>query len=317
MTAEGTKDGMRLLVGLLTVLTVVGSGRAASVVSRGPVFHDSHPVFSPDGRTIAFDRVGGTSQSIMLVGSDGRHLRTLVSKTFAQYISWSPDSRSLVYSDAGIWRIDLADSNPQLLTEENSEIWQPSWSPDGTSIAYSQFERCYRCTGIWVMKADGTRRHEVVEQGRHPSWSPDGTLLAVTTSETGNLVVRLDGSLAARGFADYVSWSPRGVYLAYTSSGLHLRNIRTGRDRRLNRYLGEKPAWSPDGRTIAGGFRTKVALVRVRDGKLLRVLPDTTTNPGAPSWSPSGQLAFVHRGSCGIDVSKSDGTHIRRITRAC
>jgi hypothetical protein len=46
---------MRLLLGLLTVLSVVGTARAASRVSRGPVFHDSHPVFSPDGRTIAFD----------------------------------------------------------------------------------------------------------------------------------------------------------------------------------------------------------------------------------------------------------------------
>jgi Tol biopolymer transport system component len=308
---------MRLLLGLLTVLGVVGTTPAASGVSRGSVFHDSHPVFSPDGRTIAFDRVGGTSQSIMLVDSDGGHLRTLAPNAFAQYISWSPDSRSLAYSGVGIWRIDLAHPTPRLLTEQNSEIWQPAWSPDGRSIAYSQFERCFRCTGIWVMTADGTQRHEIVQQGRHPSWSPDGSLLAVTTSETGNLVVRLDGSLAARGFADYVSWSPRGVYLAYTSSGLHLRNIATGRDRRLNRYLGEKPAWSPDGRTIAGGFRTKVALVRVRDGRLLRVLPDSTTNPGAPSWSPSGKFAFVHSASCGIDLSNGNGTQVHRITRSC
>jgi Tol biopolymer transport system component len=266
---------------------------------------------------IAFDRSSGTSQSIMLVGSDGRHLRTLVPNNFAQYISWSPDSRSLAYSGVGIWRIDLATPTPRPLTEQNPEIWQPAWSPDGTSIAYSQFERCFRCTGIWIMNADGTQRHEIIEQGRHPSWSPDGSLLAVTTSETGNLIVRLDGSLAARGYADYASWSPHGIYLAYTSSGLHLRNIRTRRVRLLNRYLGEKPAWSPDGKIIAGGSRTAVAFVRVRDGKLLRVLPDSTTNPGAPSWSPSGKLAFVHSGSCGIDVSNENGTVIRRITRSC
>lgn len=308
---------MRLLFAFLLVLGLVGTAAAASGLSRGSVFRDSHPVFSPDGRTIAFDRVGGTSQSIMLVGSDGRHLRTLVPDVFAQYISWSPDSRSLAYSAVGIWRIDLAQPTPHPLTEQNSEIWQPAWSPDGRSIAYSQFERCFRCTGIWVMKSDGTQRHEIVEDGRHPSWSPDGSLLAVTTSVSGNLVVRLDGSLAARGFADYVSWSPRGVYLAYTNNGLRLRNIAAGHDRRLNRYLGEKPAWSPDGRTIAGGFRTRVTLVRVRDGKLLRVLPDSTTNPGAPSWSPSGQFAFVHRGSCGIDVSNNSGTDVHRITRSC
>src|SRR3954451_168193 len=121
---------MRLLFILLTVLCVVWAVSAAGGIARGPVFHDSHPVFSPDGRMIAFDRVGGTSQSIMLIRSDGRHLRTLVPDTFAQYISWSPDSRSLVYSDVGIWRVDLARPTPQLLTEQNSEIWQPAWSPD-------------------------------------------------------------------------------------------------------------------------------------------------------------------------------------------
>jgi Tol biopolymer transport system component len=309
---------VRRVIGLLWIFGLVGAAPTALAADRrGPMFHDSHPVFSPDGRTIAFDRSSDTSQAIMLVDSDGRNVRTLVANQFAQYISWSPDGRSFAYSGVGIWRIDLASPTPRLLTEQNAEIWQPAWSPDGTSIAYSQFERCFRCTGIWVMNTDGTQRHEIVEQGRHPSWSPDGSLLAVTTSETENLVVRLDGSLAARGFADYVSWSPRGAYLAYTVSGLHLRNMRTGRTRLLNRYLGEKPAWSPDGKMIAGGARTAVALVRVRDGKLLRVLPDSTTNPGAPSWSPRGQLAFVHGGSCGIDVSNESGTEIRRITRGC
>jgi Tol biopolymer transport system component len=309
---------VRRLLSFLWILCLVGTApTTVAAGQRALIFHDSHPVFSPDGRTIAFDRSSDTSQSIMLVDSDGRHLRTLVSNEFAQYISWSPDSRSLTYSGIGIWRIDLANPTPRLLTEENPEIWQPAWSPDGTSIAYSQFERCFRCTGIWVMKADGTERHEIIENGRHPSWSPDSSLLAVTTSETENLIVRLDGSLAARGFADYVSWSPRGAYLAYSVSGLHLRNIRTGRTRLLNRYLGEKPAWSPDGKMIAGGASTAVALVRVRDGKLLRVLPDSTTNPGAPSWSPRGQLAFVHSGSCGIDVSNETGTAIHRITRDC
>jgi len=311
---------VRLLLGLLWILSFAGTATAAAELSgheRGSVFHDSHPVVSPDGRTIAFDRASDTSQSIMVVGTDGRHLRTLVPDVFAQYISWSPDSRSIVYSDTGIWRIDLANPTPLALTEPNPEIWQPAWSPDGTSIAYSQFERCFRCTGIWVMKADGTQRHEIIQQGRHPSWSPDGSLLAVTTSETKNLIVRLDGSLVAKGYADYVSWSPHGVYLAYTSAGLHLRNLRTGRVRLLNRYLGEKPAWSPDGKVIAGGASTAVAFVRVRDGKLLKVLRNSTTNPGAPSWSPTGQVTFVHAGSCGIDVANESGTGIHRITRTC
>jgi Tol biopolymer transport system component len=121
------------------------------------------------------------------------------------------------------------------------------------------------------MKADGTQRHEIVEQGRHPSWSPDGSLLAVTTSETKNLIVRLDGSLVARGYADYVSWSPHGVYLAYTSSGLHRMNLRTGRVRLLNRYWG-KTSVVLTGRSPRERVRTAVAFVRGPRRQLLKVL---------------------------------------------
>jgi len=304
---SGVKPLLAALAG--AVLLVAPAGAAIRA-------HALDPVFSPDGRTVAFVRSAGSSAAIMLADRDGRRVRTLVPRVFAQYLSWSPDGRSLAYSADGIWRVDLDDPTPQLLTRPSPDVWQPAWSPDGRAIAYSQFERCFRCTGIWVMGADGSEPHELVQDGRRPAWSPDGSKLALSLSGAG-LVIGLDGRTILPGGGAYTTWSPRGVYVAYTGFGLYVANLETGARRRLTRFMGEKPAWSPDGTVIAGGYRTRVRLVRARDGKVTKVFRDSTSGGGAPSWSRDGLVAFVHAGLCGIDVARADGTGLRRLTRTC
>src|SRR5262249_27103366 len=165
---------------------------------------DLDPLFSPDGTTIAFVRSYATHQSLMLIGADGRHLRTLVPNVVAQHIGWAPDGRSLVYdADPNIWRVDLDDPTPYRLTDESTDestadlSWQPAWSPDGTQIAYSRFERCFRCTGVWVMNADGSGKREVIQDGRRPQWSPDGTKLALSLGSV--LVTDLQGDRLLEG----------------------------------------------------------------------------------------------------------------------
>lgn len=68
---------------------------------------------------------------------------------------------------------------------------------------------------------------------------------------------------------------------------------------------------------IAGGYRTRLALVRAKDGSGFRTLPASNVEGGTPSWSPTGLVAYVHTGWCGIDVAREDGTHPRRLTRIC
>lgn len=59
---------------------------------------DGDPVFSPSGETVAFVRSYGTTQPIMLVDANGAHLRTLATVAAPNYLGWSPDGASLVYS---------------------------------------------------------------------------------------------------------------------------------------------------------------------------------------------------------------------------
>lgn len=280
---------------------------------------DFGPVFSPDGHMLAFVRVTAASDSLMLVGSDGRNLRTLVPNAGARYLSWSPDGRSLAYAAGrNIWRVDVATGQTQQLTFDSGidEDWQPAWSPDGKQIAYDRFERCFRCTGVWLMNADGSDQHELRLDGRRPTWSPDGTELALSLADA--LVIDPSGEVVLPGGGAYTAWSPRGTYVVDDDLGLRIHNLVTGASRVLTHAIVAKPAWSLDGEVIAGeGDGLHVTIVRAKDGRLVKRLHASNTAGGGPTWSPAGLVAFAHTASCGIDVVREDGSHLRRLTSVC
>jgi Tol biopolymer transport system component len=304
----------RLAAILGAVLVVFPSAGTAGGATR---LRDLYPAFAPDGSSIAFMRVSNTDSAIMLVGSDGRGLRALV-HVWGATLAWSPDSRWLAYTAAGdIWRLEVATGAIERLTADGPGNYQPSWSPGGDLIAYARFEGCYRCSDIWVMNADGSGKRKLAPTGRRPVFSPDGTRVAISSAPV--LAVDLTGATAVPGSGAYVTWSPRGTYIAYTSNGLWIENLETGVLRPVSKYLGQKPAWSPDGKVIAGGagLSQSLALVRARDGSHFPRLRGSNIDGGVPSWSPQGLVVFTHEHGCGIDLAREDGTHIRRLTRTC
>jgi Tol biopolymer transport system component len=69
------------------------------------------------------------------------------------------------------------------LTQSPSTL--PRWSPNGQWIAFSpgrSFE-----SGIFLIGADGTREHRLIQTGSWPAWWPDGKRIAY-------LVIGPDGS---------------------------------------------------------------------------------------------------------------------------
>ena len=129
-----------------------------------------------------------------------------------------------------IWRVDLATGlSTQLTSDATFDDVKPAWSPDGSLISFQRFERCFRCTGIYVMRSDGSALREILQANAwRPQWSPDGLRLAVSdaalsTSVNGTIEVtyvlafNLSGEPLTTGSASYVTWSPHGTYLAYTA----------------------------------------------------------------------------------------------------
>ena len=136
---------------------------------------------------------------------------------------------------------------PAQLTASEKPSRDPQWSPDGRRLAYVRDDE------IWVVEADGSRRHAVVgaRQGTAPRWSPDGLRLAFLSRRRG--------------------WSRSG------SSMRRPAPRRPPRDPRPPEADGpDRPgldveglAWSPDGRgsrhRASGAGRTPTAQIAIVD----------------------------------------------------
>lgn len=110
--------------------------------------NDLDPVWSPDGRTVAYSQFGSENE-VKLVDADGSHERVLATNAFDA--TWSPDSSRLVITRGGIryqLRVVRADGSVvEDLTSAYSDQ-QPSWSPDGNYLAFTR--NINGTSRIWV-----------------------------------------------------------------------------------------------------------------------------------------------------------------------
>jgi dipeptidyl aminopeptidase/acylaminoacyl peptidase len=130
---------------------------------------------------------------IFVIPSEGGTPRQLTSGPFDHGggLSWSPDSRSIVFSaNRGDPDFDVRDSEVFEISVETSELTQltdrfgpdgsPTVSPDGELIAYTGFDdryQGYQVTELYVMNRDGTGSRIVSDLDRDIgglNWSGDG-----------------------------------------------------------------------------------------------------------------------------------------------
>ena len=149
----------------LYVLNADGSGlrdltRKLAGVRRFGAGPASDPVWSPDGRMIAFVRLN-TRLGVYVVNADGSGVRNLTPKPAgAAYAApaWSPDGQIAFASDrdgnSEIYLMNADGSGQRSLTRNLAYDGDPAWSPDGQKITFvSNRDGRY---AVYVMNADGS-----------------------------------------------------------------------------------------------------------------------------------------------------------------
>jgi len=147
---------------------------------------DRNPVWSPDGRRIAFEN----NWQINVMNADGSGQRRLTrngGRNFAP--AWSPDGQKIAFE---------------------RRTGRKKYGPCNGCGRASTFE-------IHVMNADGSGAQRLTAQGAQPGWSPDGQKIAFMSERDGNAEIytmNADGSqqqdqTRTRGWKESgLVWSP-------------------------------------------------------------------------------------------------------------
>jgi Tol biopolymer transport system component len=171
--ASWSPDGTRIVLTQASEIDVMGAdGTGMRTLFRDRDAFVVDPVWSPDGRTIAFTRVGSPTDGSQLwvMRSDGSDPHALVTSVQMHEYSqnpaaWSPDGTKLAFGGDGVEGLQVhvvnADgSGLTQLTQDPRTALNPSWSPDGSQIAYLSTQEDSGFV-LYVMDADGGDPHSL------------------------------------------------------------------------------------------------------------------------------------------------------------
>ena len=136
---------------------------------------DAEPVFSPDGRRIAFARITHDAEipdvAIYVMNRDGSHLRQVVPSTLGlEHPDWSPDGRWISFNIApttpnqAVMAVRPNGSGLHVIRRSDNrfELFKPVWSPDGRKFLVGCFDVRAQIDKLCVMNANGRNLPVVV-----------------------------------------------------------------------------------------------------------------------------------------------------------
>ncbi|MGK2934674.1 MAG: protein kinase domain-containing protein [Gemmatimonadaceae bacterium] len=158
-----------------------------------------------------------------------------------------------------IYRMPTGGGEPEQVTRDPADDFNPSWSNDGAAIAFHSWRAGNR--DAYVISADGTGERLVLGGSGHeygPRWSPDGKWLVIESDRTGKdelYIVARDGGpprqLTKNGAHARPFWSPNGRWIAYVNEdGLYIISPSGGEPIHVRDGGFELGGWSSDSREV-------------------------------------------------------------------
>jgi tricorn protease len=129
------------------IITVPAEKGDARNITHSPSVMDRSPVWSPDGKTIAYfsDESGEYALHLAPQTGTGDVVKIAMPEPgFYREARWSPDSKKIAFTDSHmrIWYVDVESRKPMQVAKERywnpfGNDWAPVWSPDSRWLAYA------------------------------------------------------------------------------------------------------------------------------------------------------------------------------------
>lgn len=129
------------------IITVPKEKGDARNITRNPAAADRSPIWSPDGKRIAWFSDASGEYQLMIGDQEGMEKPraiTLSSPTFFFKPAWSPDGKYISFTDTdyNLWNVDVATGSAKKIDTERyahpNRTLNPVWSPDSKWIAYAR-----------------------------------------------------------------------------------------------------------------------------------------------------------------------------------
>ena len=198
ISPDGKTVAFSYLGDIWTVETIGGVARPVTMHEA----HDINPVFSPDGRSIAFSSNRHGSYDVFVVAAVGGKPKRLTFDSAPDMVTgWTPDGKNVVFASA---RSTAFPPNIESFTvpvdggtERKLPLFEGKeahFAPDGKQIAFVRgpgtwYRRGYRGSSndeIWLSSTDGSSQNQLTTfngQDGSPMWSPDSQELYYVSEE--------------------------------------------------------------------------------------------------------------------------------------
>jgi tricorn protease len=161
-------------------------------LTNTPGVMERSPVWSPDGRSIAYfsDESGDYALHIKPQSGEGETRKIALTAKYAYYSNpkWSPDSKHLAFDDnqLNLWDVDVAAGKVtrvdiDYISEGGMDF---AWAPDSKWIAYAKaLPNRFRAISIYSLDSGQSKQvTDGMSDARHPAFDRDSQYLYFTAS---------------------------------------------------------------------------------------------------------------------------------------